>query len=527
MNFRFKLARRMSRLRSAAAVVVASSLAACDAGPSPTDPDAPTSTRGGLIIAPDSTTLSPDQDFQFAANSDGELALKRAGNGRGHGRSGDSKPTLVSVSVNPDPTTLATGSVSAFKATGTLDDSSVIEVKVRWTATGGSIDSTGRYTAGRNTGRYWVAAASPDGLTDTAIVTVSSEAPTLREIVLTPASASISTGASYGFAVIGKMSDGSTAPVAVTWTASGGTVDAAGTYLAGEQPGTYRVVATLSGGSLADTASVTVTSPSSSPPPPTSGQTFFVADAESGNMNAWSLPWGVKGDGTNPAPTASQARTRSGGWAYRYEITAPQVNPHSTMTLSGNPQVSMGSPNGRYLSGYYSFWVYVDAGFTADTWNMLLGWMTGVTGAPSPISHLELRVWGGVLQLSYVLKNCAVGLYPCPDIAGYENRGGYYFQTAQSPGGIVAFPRQRWVHIAAHYKMSPQNGQVTVWQDGAKIMDLTAPSMNTFGGHSIEPLKNSAGDMMLQFGIYGGPKSDGTQRMYMDDFRVTDYRPAP
>jgi hypothetical protein len=29
---------------------------------------------------------------------------------------------------------------------------------------------------------------------------------------------------------------------------------------------------------------------------------------------------------------------------------------------------------------------------------------------------------------------------------------------------------------------------------------------------------------MIQFGIYGGPKTDGTQRIYVDDFRVTDYQ---
>jgi hypothetical protein len=68
---------------------------------------------------------------------------------------------------------------------------------------------------------------------------------------------------------------------------------------------------------------------------------------------------------------------------------------------------------------------------------------------------------------------------------------------------------------------------VKIWQDGQLIMDLTAPTMNTFGGHSIEPLKNSARDMMLQFGIYGGPKTDGTQRLYVDDFKVTDYLPHP
>jgi hypothetical protein len=133
-----------------------------------------------------------------------------------------------------------------------------------------------------------------------------------------------------------------------------------------------------------------------------------------------------------------------------------------------------------------------------------------------------------VLQLVYVLKNAAAGLYTAPTIPGYQiASNGYYFMTAQSPAGIVAFPRQRWVHVALYYKMAPSNGRVTVWQDGVLIMDLTAPTMNTFGGHSIDPLGNADGDMTLQFGIYGGAKSDGVQRLYVDDFKVTDFRPAP
>jgi hypothetical protein len=56
-------------------------------------------------------------------------------------------------------------------------------------------------------------------------------------------------------------------------------------------------------------------------------------------------------------------------------------------------------------------------------------------------------------------------------------------------------------------------------------MDLTAPTMNTFGGWD-NGLQNAAGDMILQFGTYG-PTLPTVQRLYVDDFRVGDYRPAP
>jgi hypothetical protein len=187
----------------------------------------------------------------------------------------------------------------------------------------------------------------------------------------------------------------------------------------------------------------------------------------------------------------------------------------------------MGSPNGRYLSGYYSFWAYVDAGYDEPGWNMLLGWMTGVSGAPSPISNTALQLWNGVLQIGFTLKNATAGLYTAPTIPGYQmTSNGWYFMTSQSPSGIVPFPRNQWVHLSFYYNMAKTNGRFTAWQDGRLIMDLTAPTFNTFGGHSIDPLGNAAGDMMLQFGIYEGPKTK-TQRLYVDDFKVTDFRVVP
>ena len=55
------------------------------------------------------------------------------------------------------------------------------------------------------------------------------------------------------------MSDGSTAAVAVTWSATGGTVSTSGLYKAGTTAGSYRVIAVQQGGTKADTSAITVT----------------------------------------------------------------------------------------------------------------------------------------------------------------------------------------------------------------------------------------------------------------------------
>jgi hypothetical protein len=93
--------------------------------------------------------------------------------------------------------------------------------------------------------------------------------PTLSQVVLTPASVALSTGQLQQFATYGRMSNGDSVPVGVTWSVSGGTITANGSYTAGSAPGSYRVIAAASG--KADTSAVTVTAPPPSdtvPPPP-------------------------------------------------------------------------------------------------------------------------------------------------------------------------------------------------------------------------------------------------------------------
>jgi hypothetical protein len=110
-------------------------------------------------------------------------------------------------------------------------------------------------------------------------------------VVLTPASIALLTRATQQFAASGRMSDGSTRAVMVTWSASGGTISSAGLYTAGLVAGIYPVIATQTGGTLADTAIITVTAPTPPPPPACVGVTINVGD-----------DWQAKVD-ANPAGT--------------------------------------------------------------------------------------------------------------------------------------------------------------------------------------------------------------------------------
>ena len=166
-------------------------------------------------------------------------------------------PSLAHIVLVPDSTTLAVGAVAQFTAYGRLQSGDSVSVPVTFSATGGTITPAGVYTAGQVAGRFLVIAIDQSGtLADTSTVTVT---PTLQQVVLVPAAVTLPSGGTQQFTAYGRMSSGDSAPVTVTYAATGGTVTAAGLYTAGPTVGTYQVIATQQGGTLADTSTVTIT----------------------------------------------------------------------------------------------------------------------------------------------------------------------------------------------------------------------------------------------------------------------------
>lgn len=92
----------------------------------------------------------------------------------------------------------------------------------------------------------------------------SSLSPRLVQLVLSPASLALAPGGTQQFTVSGRWSDGSGIVPAVTYSATGGTITAAGLYTAGITPGTFQLVATQRAGTEADTSALVVVVPASS-----------------------------------------------------------------------------------------------------------------------------------------------------------------------------------------------------------------------------------------------------------------------
>jgi hypothetical protein len=219
-------------------------------------------------------------------------------------------PTLAQVIVKPSSYSLATGSTKQFRAYGLNNLGDSVPVSATFSATGGAISSTGVYTAGATAGTYRVM-ASAGGLADTAAVTLS--APTLTDVVVKPASYSLSTGTTKQFSAYGHNSLGDSVAVQVTFSATGGTITAAGLYTAGGTAGAYHVIARTS--TLADTASVTLaTAPA---PSPSTGKIGipFGASQQLARIGSISAPFTMSMDGYSPANIVSRIQAaRTGGY---------------------------------------------------------------------------------------------------------------------------------------------------------------------------------------------------------------------
>src|SRR5437016_2476181 len=220
MPFTFKLSKRLALIKASLALAAGMLAVACERPVQVTGPTQPSSPVVQIVVSPDTVTLDPYQSRQFLAY--------------GRTQAGDS-----------------------------------VAVAASWNVQGGTITSGGLYTADTIAGTYQVTATaqmttsnSPAATPASTRVTGSSQVKNrgqLKQIIVTPTAASVLPGGTRQFATYGKMANGDSVPVSVAYSATGGTISAAGLYTGGQSAGSYRVVATQSGGTLADTAAVTIT----------------------------------------------------------------------------------------------------------------------------------------------------------------------------------------------------------------------------------------------------------------------------
>ncbi len=256
-------------------------------------------------------------------------------------------PTLTGVVVTPAVDTLLPGAQRTFVATAQYSNGTTGTATVTWTATGGSVNTSGRYTAGATPGSFRViATTTTGGFADTSSVVI--KAPTLSAVVVAPASATVDPGSATPFTATGQFSDGSSGPVTVTWTATGGTVTSGGVYTAGATAGTYRVVATATTASLADTSQVTIRDTTT---PPGGGVVLLSETFDDANV-------GPRGWYANTDPAIATTGQHAGAGALELHWT-----PGSTLPVKG---VSLRHLFTGSNTLYVRYWVKYSSNFVGS-----------------------------------------------------------------------------------------------------------------------------------------------------------------
>ncbi|MEO8726321.1 MAG: hypothetical protein ABI383_09360, partial [Acidobacteriaceae bacterium] len=232
----------------------------------------------------------------------------------GSGRTASTIASITSpISIMPPSATTLAGGTQQFTAS----------VQVNWSASCGTIDATGLFTAPNAPGTCTITATAATGtaFTAQAIDTVGAPPP----FVVTPANPTVVENATQQFA---------TSPVApVNWTASCGTINSSGNYTAPLVPGACTVTATATDGSgRTASTTATITSPITITPPSANTVVNMTQQFSANAGVNWSASCGTINSGglfTAPANAGSCTitATASSGTAFTAQAIDTVTNP--------------------------------------------------------------------------------------------------------------------------------------------------------------------------------------------------------
>jgi hypothetical protein len=394
---------------------------------------------------------------------------------------------LVSITISPTSASLLTGGTQQFTAmvTGTANTA------VTWSATGGTISSSGLYTAPNTGGTLTVTATSAADTTKSASATVTVSAPTLS-VSMSPTSASLSTGSMQQFTATVTGATNS----AVTWSATGGTISSAGLYTAGQTPGTYTVTAT----SVADStksASSTVTVVTTTA---CSGTCYYVSPtgSDSNAGTSTSAPWRtiahVQSFQSNLNPGESVLFQRGGVWFEELDITNMSGSSGTPITIgnygTGNlPVIDGGQTNSTQGRNY-----------CIDAINTTFKWITvdGIECRNAYRQGITFQAYSGtgsngvgiVVKNSYIHHDGAIACTTCGSTPA-SDPGGYVNQLDAQRLTGVQFLNNTVDHCGGHncLQVHYDNGSAVV---SGNVVGTNAPWCN----HNCIDVKGGVGTLV-------------------------------
>ena len=170
---------------------------------------------------------------------------------------------IATIAVTPTPATMTISGTQQFAAVAKDAGGNVVAFTPTWSivAAGGTINSTGLFTAGTLAGTFTGTVKAASGAISGVATAVVTAGP-IATIALTPNPATVSSTTTQQFVATAKDAGGNTVlPFAPTWSvvASGGTVDVNGLFTAGATLGTFTNTVKAASGAISGFATVNVT----------------------------------------------------------------------------------------------------------------------------------------------------------------------------------------------------------------------------------------------------------------------------
>lgn len=168
---------------------------------------------------------------------------------------------LATITVTPNPQSMGAGTTQQFTAVGRDAANNVVPITPVWsvTASGGTINATGLFTAGAVVGTFTNTVRATSGaIFGSATVTV--QPGPLATITVTPNPQTLGAGATQQFTAVGRDASNNIVPITPVWsvTAGGGGISASGLFTAGGTLGTFNNTVRATSGAIFGTATVTV-----------------------------------------------------------------------------------------------------------------------------------------------------------------------------------------------------------------------------------------------------------------------------
>jgi hypothetical protein len=371
----------------------------------------------------------------------------------------------VQISISPTSASLQAGQTKQFAATVTGSTNTA----VTWSATGGTVSSSGLFTAGATAGGFKVTATSVADATKTATTNVTIQAAPVVSVTLSPTNSTLQPGQTQQFAVT-VMGSSNTA---VTWTATGGTVSTSGLFTAGATAGGFKVTATsVADATKAASANITIQQPT--PPAvsvtvsPTSvvlqpGVTQQFTATVTGNVNT-AVTWTATGGSITSSGLFTAGQT-TGSFGVTAKAVADTTKT-ATSTVQINTIQSSLPPIPRQLDGPYVVIQSPVSGmrFTAPATIRMYADPSDVD-APDP----------DALTVNFLINGVSTGTY-----TGDGAHNGYFALTASNlPVGTYVITAQ----MTATNHQTVTSSPVTVYVDN--------PAAST------GPVFNLSADMVL------------------------------